>query len=82
MAVSLYNRFLLFFHSSSYVTLFLLFGTIYALLWFVVIPLCFYAFDCSPWAGKEPNTYELVEEGEEMSDASDAEDGDDAEKRR
>ena len=84
MAVSLYNRFLLFFHSSSYLTLFLLFGTMYALLWFVVIPLGFYAFDCSPWAGKEPNTYERVEEGDDgdLSDASEAEYGDDFEKRR
>ena len=82
MAVSLYNRFLLFFHSSSYITLFLLFGALYAFVWFVAVPLGFRAFDCSPWAGKEPNAYERVEEGDDLSDASGAEDGDDVEKRR
>ena len=82
MAVSLYHRFLLFFKSSSYLTLILLFGAMYAFIWFVVVPLGFYGFDCSPWAGKKPRGYDSVEGEDDLSDASEAEDGDDLEKRR
>ena len=84
MAVTLYHRFLLFFHSSSYITLILLFGALYGFIWFVAVPLGFYAFDCSPWAGKKPRGYDSVdgEDDDDLSDASEAAEGDDLEKRR